>query len=202
MANRRLILKERITAIIGSGLLFALVALSYYYSVKVENEGLKYVPSESSPDFTAGNITLTDFSEDGSPKVRLAASSVAHFSDERMRAEDASLFSIEPGKPEIVASAEEAWSNDGMETIELSGNVSVFREATKNEPELEFKTEYIRGQLDTYTFETNHEVFMKRGLDSTKALNGMIYNNVDRTIELNGSVHTTLNPVSRRNNPQ
>lgn len=53
MSHRRLVIRERITAIIGAVLLLALVGLSYYYSIQVELAGLKYVPSESSPDFTA-----------------------------------------------------------------------------------------------------------------------------------------------------
>lgn len=86
MSHRRLVIRERITAIIGAVLLLALVGLSYYYSIQVELAGLKYVPSESSPDFTAENVTLTDFDAEGAATNRLAAQSVAHYSDERMHA--------------------------------------------------------------------------------------------------------------------
>ena len=44
MAHRRLIFRERITAIVGSVILFGLVLLSYWYSVQSEIAGLKYIP--------------------------------------------------------------------------------------------------------------------------------------------------------------
>ena len=50
MAHRRLIIQERITAIVGAALLFSLVGLSYYYSIQITLDDLKYVPSASSPD--------------------------------------------------------------------------------------------------------------------------------------------------------
>lgn len=53
MAHRRLIFRERITAIVGSVILFGLVLLSYWYSVQSEIAGLKYIPSDKSPDFLA-----------------------------------------------------------------------------------------------------------------------------------------------------
>ena len=67
MAHRRLIIRERITAIAGAAILCVLVAGSYYYSVRSQMAGLKYVPSESSPDFMAENVALTDFNEVGQP---------------------------------------------------------------------------------------------------------------------------------------
>ena len=39
MAHRRLIFRERITAIVGSVILFGLVLLSYWYSVQSEIAG-------------------------------------------------------------------------------------------------------------------------------------------------------------------
>ena len=46
MAHRRMIIRERLTAIIGSAILFALVATSYWYSNQTQVAGLKYVPSD------------------------------------------------------------------------------------------------------------------------------------------------------------
>ena len=52
MAHRRLVIRERITAIVGSSILLGLIGLSYYYSIQTTLSGLRYIPSESSPDFT------------------------------------------------------------------------------------------------------------------------------------------------------
>ena len=79
MIHRSLVLRERITAIVGAALLLLLVGASYYYSVQTRIEALKYVPSETSPDFTARRVTLTDFDERGVATARLSASTMEHF---------------------------------------------------------------------------------------------------------------------------
>ena len=80
MAHRRMIIRERLTAIIGSAILFALVATSYWYSIQTQVAGLKYVPSEMSPDFLARNVSLTDFTPEGTPKLLAYADDVQHLS--------------------------------------------------------------------------------------------------------------------------
>ena len=152
MIHRSLVLRERITAIVGAALLLLLVGASYYYSVQTRIEALKYVPSETSPDFTARRVTLTDFDERGVATARLSASTMEHFSDERMRATDASYHSLDPAKPQLALTGDRAWSNDSLETVELEGNVQLSRAPFKDEPDLFFTTEYIKGYLDTYRF--------------------------------------------------
>lgn len=194
MAHRRLVIRERITAIVGSSILLGLIGLSYYYSIQTTLSGLRYIPSESSPDFTAQNVTLTDFNEKGVATERLVASSMEHFSDERMRALDARFLTLDPARAQITARADEAWSDDGLETIELSGGVFVRQAPLGVDPEVTFRTEYLRGWLDTHRFETEHPVFMTRGTDTSEAARGMVYDNVARTVELRSRVHTVLHP--------
>ena len=194
MIHRSLVLRERITAIVGAALLLLLVGASYYYSVQTRIEALKYVPSETSPDFTARRVTLTDFDERGVATARLSASTMEHFSDERMRATDASYHSLDPAKPQLALTGDRAWSNDSLETVELEGNVQLSRAPFKDEPDLFFTTEYIKGYLDTYRFETDRKVYMRRGIDTTEASNGMKYDNILHTVELDGSVVSVFHP--------
>ena len=105
MAHRRMIIRERLTAIIGSAILFALVATSYWYSIQTQVAGLKYVPSEMSPDFLARNVSLTDFTPEGTPKLLAYADDVQHFSDERMRAERIQVISLDPNSAPACARA-------------------------------------------------------------------------------------------------
>ena len=58
----------------------------------------------------------------------------------------------------------------------------------KDEPDLFFTTEYIKGYLDTYRFETDRKVYMRRGIDTTEASNGMKYDNILHTVELDGKI--------------
>ena len=171
MAHRRLIIQERITAIVGAALLFSLVGLSYYYSIQITLDDLKYVPSASSPDFTATDVTMSDFNEQGVASQRLAA--------------------------QIVARADKAESLDGLETVQLTGNVRFTRAASEAEPDLYFETEFLNGFLDTHQFETDRPVFMRRGEDTPSSQNGMRYDNVAHTVELTGSVQTVLHPQSK-----
>ena len=188
MVHRRLVIRERITAIIGVALLLLLVGASYYYSIQIRFAGLKYVPSEMSPDFTARNVTLTDFDERGIASQRLAASTLDHYSDERVNATDPRYYSLDPEKPQLTLSGDKAWSSDSLETIELSGNVTITRAALNTEPDLFFQTTYLKGFLDTYRFETQDPVFMRRGIDTTQAQGGMKYDNVAHTVELQDQV--------------
>ena len=138
--------------------------------------------------------TLTDFDERGVATARLSASTMEHFSDERMRATDASYHSLDPAKPQLALTGDRAWSNDSLETVELEGNVQLSRAPFKDEPDLFFTTEYIKGYLDTYRFETDRKVYMRRGIDTTEASNGMKYDNILHTVELDGSVVSVFHP--------
>ena len=117
-----------------------------------------------------------------------------HFSDERMRATDASYHSLDPAKPQLALTGDRAWSNDSLETVELEGNVQLSRAPFKDEPDLFFTTEYIKGYLDTYRFETDRKAYMRRGIDTTEASNGMKYDNILHTVELDGSVVSVFHP--------
>ncbi len=194
MAHPRMVFRERMTAIIGAVILFVLVALSYYYSIQTEIAGLRYVPSESSPDFTTEGVTLTDFTRHGVAKHRLFAESAAHFSDERVAAEKIRYVTLETTAPQIELTADQAWSNDGLETIDLAGNVEITREASEEEPDLYFRTERIRGYLDTHRFESTDPVFMRRGIDTIESEGGMTYDNVGHTVELKDRVRSVFHP--------
>ena len=196
MTHRRLILRERITAIIGASLLCSLVGLSYYYSVAISVGDLKYLPSPTSPDFIADNVTLTDFDASGKAKQRLFAHTVEHFSDERMSATGALVYTLSPETPQLVVQADKADSPDGLETLDLTGNVLVTREADAKNPPLLLRSDYVKGWLDTYQFETDRPVFMSRGRDTTTSEHGMHYDNVEHRVTLFGRVQSVFQPQS------
>lgn len=198
MAHRRMIIRERLTAIIGSAILFALVATSYWYSIQTQVAGLKYVPSEMSPDFLARNVSLTDFTPEGTPKLLAYADNVQHFSDERMRAERIQVISLDPNSAPAFAQADEGWSNDGLETIDLTGHVLVHRRQYQDQPPMTFTTEHLTGWLDTQRFKTDLPVKITRGADETSSQNGLLYDNVTRVLELYGGVESVFHPQSFR----
>lgn len=188
MAQRSLVLRERMTALIGIALLLALVGLSYYYSIRMTLEGLKYVPSLKSPDFIAKDVVVTDFDKDGALLRRLIAQNVEHYSDGQMNAVDTRVQSFSATRAPIYLSSDKAWSKDSLQTLELSGHVNVFQPADAKNPSMSFKTDYIKGYLDNDYFETDKAVYMTRGADTTQASSGMTYDNIARTVTLKGNV--------------
>ena len=78
-------LRDRITAGLGVGVLAAVTALSYYYSIHTETEALRAEILRESPDFTSTNIAMTQFKSDGSADRRIFADYAEHFEDGRDR---------------------------------------------------------------------------------------------------------------------
>lgn len=193
-----LVFRERLTAIAGIVLLSILAVLSYIYSIEEQLAGLRYVPSENSPDFRAQKITLTDFSNDGTPKHRLAAQTFEHFTDNRIRAEGVRFLTLNPHMAPVRIQADRVWSADALETLEMSGHVVANRKAYANELPLRFSTDYLRGYLDTYTFTTPAPVTMQWGANTTEADGGLRYDHVGHTIDLNGGVRSHFVPSAMK----
>lgn len=201
MAHHRLIMRERVTAFAGAALLLCLVGLTYYYSIQSTLTGLRYVPSKTSPDFSATGVTITDFDEAGRAKQKIFASTVDHFSDDRLLVSKVHYLTLDPTKAQLQATADKVWSEDGLETVELSGNIRIHQAAKDQQPETTFTTDFLRGWLDTQRFETDHPVSIQRGLDTLDAQKGMTYDNTLHTLELHDNIRTILHPRSDKGNP-
>ena len=198
MVLRNLVLRERMTALIGIALLLALVGLSYYYSIRITLEGLKYVPSLKSPDFIAKDVVVTDFDKDGTLLRRLLSQNVEHYSDGQMNAADARLQSFSKNRAPIYLASDKAWSKDSLQTLELGGNVRINQPADAKNPAMSFKTEYLKGYLDNDYFETDKPVFMTRGEGTTQAKGGMTFDNISRIITLTGNVVSVFHQTSNK----
>ncbi len=191
-------LRDRITAIIGISLLATLIGASYLYSIQTYLSGLKYIPSPNSPDFKAVNIEITDFNANGSPKQRLTAKTLEHFTDNRLNSTNVQYVTLNPNTATLSIKANRAWSDDGLQTIELQGNVSAQRAPFGQDPSMYFSTHQLKGYLDTYTFETKTPASLRWGIDTTESQGGLHYDHIGRNIELLGGVtsiiRSTTNP--------
>ncbi len=198
MAQRSLVIRERMTALVGIMLLCALVGLSYYYSLRIQLDGLKYVPSPKSPDFIAHDIVLTDFDRDGILLRRLLAQQVEHYSDGRMNALAARMQGYGKDRTPIYLSSDRAYTMDSLATLEFSGNVRLRQNASEKNPPMSLRTEYIKAYLDEDIVETNQPVELARGADTTQAQGGMRFDNVARTTELMGGVTSIFHSAKSR----
>lgn len=189
-------MRERISAIVAIALLLLLIGASYFYAVQSGLKNLKYVPSESSPDYTAQNVSLTTFNEKGEPVRRLSAAKMLHYSDDRTDTENPKLETLERGKPRVTATAARGWSHDGGETAVFDGGVKVTREAWQKSPAMSFSAQSVTVYPDTERFVTKTPVTLTRGRDTTTA-SGMAYDHVNGTVELTGSVRTRIDRAAK-----
>ena len=188
-------MRERLSSIVAIVLLAVLIGASYFYAVQLRLKSFRYVPSESSPDYTAVNASLTVFDAAGAPLRRVSASKMLHFSDERIEAEQIRYASLERDKAQISAFAERGWSNDGGASIHFDNNVEITRSAWENTPIIRFKTSSLVAYPDSERFVSDAPVFLSRGNDTTSA-SGLDYNHVSGTVMLSGGVKTRI--VSRK----
>ena len=188
-------MRERLSSIVAIALLILLIGTSYFYAVQSRLKSFHYVPSESSPDYTASNAALTVFDATGVPLRRVSASKMRHYSDERIEAEQIRYASLERNKAQISAYAARGWSNDGGQSIFFDSNVEITRFAWKNAPIIRFKTSSLTAYPDTERFVSKSPVFFSRGNDTTSA-SGMDYDHISGTVTLTGGVKTRI--VSRK----
>lgn len=184
-------MRERISCIIAIVLLLLLIGASYFYAVQSGLKNLKYIPSQNSPEYTAKNVTVTSFNEQGEPLRRLSAKEMLRYSDERTNTTAPKLITLERTKPRVVASAERGWSNDGGETVLFEGAVRVTRDPWQGAPAMSFSSEKLTVYPDTERFVSKAPVVFTRGADTTSA-SSMDYDHVNGTIELAGNVKTHM----------
>jgi LPS export ABC transporter protein LptC len=75
----------------------------------------------------------------------------------------------------------------------MMGSVLLTRAAAGNEPALRLSTEYLLALPDLDRFSTDKPVEMERG-DSTIKAQSMLFDNVTRTIDFQGSVRANFVP--------
>lgn len=193
----KLYTRDRITTLLGIGLLSMLVVCSYYYAVKTDLELTKTIANKDSPDFTTQNVAITTFKEDGSAKNRLFADYAEHFSDGRTNTVKPRFVSLEIDKPQTKASADRGTSMDDGETVFLTGNVVLTRAGDKSNAPLRITTQEATIWPDTGIAESTVYVQIESGSDLHSGT-GMHFDNVDRTLELKSDVHTIIMPRNQR----
>lgn len=190
-------LRDRITAGIGAGVLLVLVASSYYYSIRTEIDANQAFIDRDAPDFIAHNISVTEFTKDGSADRRVFAEYAEHYADGRMSSIKPRMVTLSADKPQVRATADTGQSMDGGETFTFSGNVLVTRAGDINEPPMRFSTPFATVYPDTSRLETSAPVVLERGADITTGI-GITLDNVDRTVNIHTNVKSIFAP--RRDN--
>ncbi|MEG0821489.1 MAG: LPS export ABC transporter periplasmic protein LptC [Burkholderiaceae bacterium] len=190
-------MRERLTAIIGIGLLLGLVGSSYWYSLRTQREGLMHLPVPDAPDFIAKNIVLTQFDPTGRAKRKVFAAELTHYPDDRIDIAKPRMVSLRPDEPQLEVTAREADVENGGEKVHLKGDVLITRAAGKDSPAMRLATDRLTVLPDEDRYLTDAPVEMNRG--TTRATGtGMEFDNVARTLQLKSQVNTELLPSDKQ----
>lgn len=190
-------LRDRITAGLGIGILAAVAAMSYYYSIHSETEALRAEIFRESPDFTSTNIALTQFKPDGTAERRIFADYAEHYEDGRMTSVRPRLVTLSVDEPQVKASADTGISTDSGETVNFTGNVVVTRAGDHENAPMRFETEQLTVFPDTEIFETDAPVTLVNGADITTGI-GMTFDNVERTVKIHSNVKSSFAPRNKK----
>lgn len=192
-------MRERMTAIVAIVLLLVLIAASYWYAVRASYSNLKYIPSANSPDFIAKGISMVRFDKSGLAKSKLQAKEFKHYSDDRITMIEPRAISVAPNEQVTKASAQAGRSDDGGETLIFEGDVRIIREASEKTALTQIETQRITVFPERNLIETDAHVVMTSGEDRMEG-EGMIYDNIEQTIELKNRVKTVIQPKASSKN--
>lgn len=186
-------MRERLTAIIAIILLLILIAASYWYAMQASFSNLRYVPSEDSPDFIASQATIITFDETGVAKNRLQAEEFRHFSNDSVTMIKPRATTVSPNEPLTHAEALKGHSNDAGETYLFEGDVVVSRAANGNTAASRLETQSMTVYTDINRYESDDVVDIFSGDDHARGT-GMVFDNMNQTIELKSRVTTVVEP--------
>ena len=189
----KLHLRDRFAALLGIGLLLVMVLASYYYALQGEIDNLRQRARSDIPEYTARDIAITEFGEDGVAVRRLFAAYAEHYGDGRLITEKPRMASLFADKPQTKASADAGTSLDAGKTAVFTGHVVVTRAGDLEHAPLRFTTDHLTVYPDDSRMETDADVRMESGTDITTG-RGMTFDNVDRTVQIFSDVRTVVLP--------
>ena len=185
-------MRDRITVIIAILLLAVVTATSYWYSVNLRRSEPLPPRTPGSADVVVDGLVLTQFDAQGRARLKLLGQRLSHFPEhDDIEVAAPRLFSLRPDQPRIEVSARTARIENAAERVHLKGDVVLYRAAIGAEPALRVDTEYLLALPDEDRYRTDRPVRIARGNSSATA-DAMDFDNVARTLELSGSVHTVF----------
>lgn len=190
----KLRLNNSILLLAGVTLLLGLAATTYYYAMtRTARIQMDEQLMNSTPDFVAKNITITEFDANGSPDRRIMASHAEHYTTGRLDTIEPRYETLNPTTPHLEAQAQQGQTLDDGETYHFTGDVQVTRHPFESKPEMHFASDKATVFTDLEIVETDSDVILKNGQDVTHAT-GMHYDNVERTMELHSRVRSHFAP--------
>lgn len=150
--------------------------------------------SEGLPDFYVERFTTTTMDEQGRPKRRLEAQTMAHFPDSgTTELQQPYLVLYDPGEPPWHVRSERGWVSPDRSVMLLLGKVNIWRNTHDGETNLQIETEDLRVFPEDQIGETEHPVVISTPRSRTRSVGMRAYMEQGR-LELLSRVRTLVEP--------
>ena len=170
-------------------LLMAMLALGTWWLVKntpLFEAGKPLAPLRHEPDYTMRQFLVQRFAADGALRVQIEGEVLRHFPDtDSIEVEQPRIRAFTPDGRVTVATAQRALSNGDGSEVQLLGDARVVRPAVGKEAEVEFRGEFLHAFRNIEQVRSHRPVVVTQGTSVVRA-EGMVYDNLARTVDLKG----------------
>jgi lipopolysaccharide export system protein LptC len=161
-------------------------------------------PRQHEPDYTIKNGALSYLNEQGQTKYRILGKELIHYDDDasidivqpRMR-----LF--QPDKSPVTVRAKRGHIDGDITILDLFDNVEIYRppqaasETQKASPYMLAKSSYFQVLINDDIIKTNKPVELEQGLSVMQSNAGGVFDNVQQSMQLLGTVKGRIEPVQQ-----
>lgn len=144
------------------------------------------------PDYVMTNFVVQRFAADGALRSQIEGDSLRHFpDDDTLEIDAARIRAIGDDGAVTLASARRALANGDGSEVQLLGDARVTRPASGKEEAIEFRGEFLHAFRNIEQVRSHLPVVVTQGAGVVRA-EGMVYDNLARTVELKGRSSATF----------
>lgn len=181
-------MKSRIVHLLPIVLMLLLAALTLWLRQAIEGPTWSDPGSRRhDPDAIIENFTITRMDEKGVPQYRLSAKRMLHFSDDDSTELLAPHFVKRSDGFEVTVTSERGRVTRDYEEAFFHGNVEMVRKGTRQEPEMNVRSEYLHVLAKKDLVLSDRLVTIREG-SSTISGTGMEFNRRTRQFALHARV--------------
>ena len=158
------------------------------------------------PDYFMSDFSVRSFDAAGKLASEIVGTQARHYPDtDTLEVDAARMRSINAEGVEMRATANRALSNADASEVQLFGNAVVVRDAVDGpagqaQERMEFRSEFLHTFVNVERVRSHLPVVLTRGADRFTG-NAMEYDNLERVLNLTGSVTGFLVPTRRAGSP-
>lgn len=148
------------------------------------------------PDYTMRHFAVQRFTPEGRLRVRIEGEQLRHYPDtDTVEIDTVRIHAVGTDGRVTDATARQAVANGDASEVQLLGGAHVVSTAAAEEP-IEFEGEFLHIFLKTERLQSHLPVYVRQGGNVVQA-QGLDYDNLARTVRLQGRVQATFGPAAR-----